>query len=165
MHCRDETKLIEEIVSDIQKKLQHMPAPSIDSKRIIGMKSRVEDIESLLFFGSTGVLIVGIWGLGGIGKSTTAEAVYHRNSHKFEGHCFFRNVMAESHKHGLVHVLQEILREVLENKDLNIGTKVLPPYIKRMLQRKKVLIVLDDVNSSLDLRDLLGEDGLFGQGS
>jgi len=165
MHCRDETKLIEEIVSDIQKKLQHMPAPSIDSKRIIGMKSRVEDIESLLSFGSTGVLIVGIWGLGGIGKSTTAEAVYHRNSHKFEGHCFFRNVMAESHKHGLVHVLQEILREVLENKDLNIGTKVLPPYIKRMLQRKKVLIVLDDVNSSLDLRDLLGEDGLFGQGS
>eukprot|EP00258_Populus_trichocarpa_P039684 XP_024455703.1 disease resistance protein TAO1 isoform X2 [Populus trichocarpa] len=162
---RDETKLIEEIVSDIQKKLQHMPAPSIDSKRIIGMKSRVEDIESLLSFGSTGVLIVGIWGLGGIGKSTTAEAVYHRNSHKFEGHCFFRNVMAESHKHGLVHVLQEILREVLENKDLNIGTKVLPPYIKRMLQRKKVLIVLDDVNSSLDLRDLLGEDGLFGQGS
>jgi hypothetical protein len=34
-----------------------------------------------------------------------------------------------------------------------------------MLQRKKVLIVLNDVNSSLDLRDLLGEDGLFGQGS
>jgi len=58
-----------------------MPAPSIDSKRIIGMKSRVEDIESLLSFGSTGVIIVGIWGLGGIGKSTTAEAVYHRNSH------------------------------------------------------------------------------------
>jgi hypothetical protein len=34
-----------------------------------------------------------------------------------------------------------------------------------MLQRKKVLIVLDDVNDPQDLKYLVGEDGLFGQGS
>jgi hypothetical protein len=34
-----------------------------------------------------------------------------------------------------------------------------------MLQRKKVLIVLDDVNDPQHLKYLLGEDGLFGQGS
>ena len=48
---------------------------------------------------------------------------------------------------------------------MTIRTKVLPPAIKRMLQRKKVLIVLDDVNDPQDLKYLLGEDGLFGQGS
>ncbi|KAJ6928760.1 hypothetical protein NC652_012791 [Populus alba x Populus x berolinensis] len=127
MHCRDETKLIQEIVSDIQKKLNHELSLSFDSKRLVGMASRVEDIESLLSFGSTGVLIVGIWGMGGIGK--------------------------------------KILGEVLEKKDMTIRTKVLPPAIKRMLQRKKVLIVLDDVNDPQDLKYLVGEDGLFGQGS
>ena len=165
MHCRDEIKLIEEIVSDIQKKLHHEPSPSIDAERLVGMKSRVKDIDSLLSFGSTGVLIVGIWGMGGIGKSTTAEAVYHRNCSKFEGHCFFQNVREESQKHGIDHVRQEILGEVLEKKDMTIRTKVLPPAIKRMLQRKKVLIVLDDVNDPQVLKYLVGEDGLFGQGS
>jgi hypothetical protein len=165
MHCIDETKLIQEIVSDIQKKLNHELSPSFDSKRLVGMASRVEDIESLLSFGSTGVLIVGIWGMGGIGKSTTAETVYRRNCSKFEGHCCFQDVREESRKHGVDHVRQEILGMVLEKNDLKIHGKVLPPAIKRMLQRKKVLIVLDDVNDPQHLKYLVGEDGLFGQGS
>eukprot|EP00258_Populus_trichocarpa_P032111 XP_024448130.1 disease resistance protein TAO1 isoform X4 [Populus trichocarpa] len=162
---KDETKLIQEIVSDIQKKLNHELSPSFDSKRLVGMASRVEDIESLLSFGSTGVLIVGIWGMGGIGKSTTAETVYHRNRSKFEGHCFFQNVREESQKHGVNHVRQEILGMVLGKNDLKIHGKELPAAIKRMLQRKRVLIVLDDVNDPKDLKYLVGEDGLFGQGS
>ncbi|XP_011036965.1 PREDICTED: TMV resistance protein N-like [Populus euphratica] len=162
---KDEAKLIEEIVSDIQNKLLHAPSPPINSESPVGMKSRLKDIDSLLSLGSTGVLIVGIWGMGGIGKSTTAEAVYHRNCSKFEGHCFFQNVREESQKHGIDHVRQEILGEVLEKKDMTIRTKVLPLAIKRMLQRKKVLIVLDDVNDPQVLKYLLGEDGLFGQGS
>ena len=56
MHCRDETELIQEIVTDIQKKLNRELSPSFDSKRLVGMKSRVKDIESLLSFGPTGVL-------------------------------------------------------------------------------------------------------------
>uniref|UniRef100_A0A6N2KTI6 TIR domain-containing protein n=1 Tax=Salix viminalis TaxID=40686 RepID=A0A6N2KTI6_SALVM len=99
----------------------------------------------------------------GPGKSTTAEAVYNQNSHKFEGRCFFPNVREETKKHGIDHVRQEILREVLENKDIH--TTVLTPDIKRMLQRKKVLIVLDDVKDPQHLKYLVGEDGLFGQGS
>jgi hypothetical protein len=49
---------------------------------------------------------------GGIGKSTMAEAVYHRNYRQLEGHCFFRNVREETEKHGRAHVQQEILGEV-----------------------------------------------------
>jgi len=128
--------------------LNHELSFSFDSKRLVGMASRVEDIESLLSLGST-----------------TAEAVYHRNCSKFEGQSFFQNVREESQKHGIDHVRQKILGEVLEKKDMTIRTKVLPPAIKRMLQRKKVLIVLDDVNDPQDLKYLLGEDGLFGQGS
>eukprot|EP00258_Populus_trichocarpa_P032106 XP_024448125.1 disease resistance protein TAO1 isoform X3 [Populus trichocarpa] len=162
---KDETKLIQEIVSDIQKKLSHELSLSFEEEGLVGMESRVEDIESLLSFGSTGVLIVGIWGMGGIGKSTTADFVYRRNRSKFEGHCCFRNVREESRKHGVDHVRQKILGDVLEKKDMTIRTIVLPPDTKRMLQRKKVLIVLDDVNDPQDLKYLLGDDGLFGQGS
>jgi preprotein translocase subunit SecE len=85
--------------------LHHAPSPSIDSERLVWVQSRVKNIESLLSFGSTIVLIVVIWGMaGGIGKSTMAEAVYHRNYRQLEGHCFFRNVREETEKHGRAHV-------------------------------------------------------------
>jgi hypothetical protein len=34
MHCRDETKLIQEIVSDIQKKLSHELSLSLDAEGV-----------------------------------------------------------------------------------------------------------------------------------
>ncbi|XP_034674528.1 disease resistance protein RPV1-like [Vitis riparia] len=86
---KPEAQLIEEIMVDISKDLKCVP--STDTQLLVGVNSCIRELESLLCLESTDVLMVGIWGMGGIGKTTLARAIYEKNSDKFEGCCFLAN--------------------------------------------------------------------------
>lgn len=72
---RPDAKLVKEITADILEKLEKMSPAISDSDGLIGLKSRVERVKSLLAIGLPDDRIVGIWGMGGIGKSTIAGEV------------------------------------------------------------------------------------------
>ncbi|KAJ4835794.1 hypothetical protein Tsubulata_029227 [Turnera subulata] len=61
----------------------------------------------------------------------------------------------------------ELLSQLLEIPNLNVGTpKMLSSAMSRRLKRRKVLIVIDDVNSFLQLEHVIGDSNhLFGPGS
>jgi len=60
----------------------------------------------ILGFGSE-VNMVGIYGIGGIGKTIISCAVYNKTSDQFEGLCFFVDSREKAIKNGLLQ-LQEL---------------------------------------------------------
>ncbi|KAG4941238.1 hypothetical protein JHK87_045109 [Glycine soja] len=109
--------------------------------------------------------MIGIHGMGGIGKSTLARAVCNELiiAEKFVGLCFLANVRENSNK--LEH-LQEKPLEILGEKNISLtckqqGISIIP----FRLTGKKVLLILDDADKRERLQAIAGRLGGFGPGS
>ncbi|KAJ9676135.1 hypothetical protein PVL29_024908 [Vitis rotundifolia] len=155
-----EPMLIQEIVTDILNRLFHIS--SCDAKNLVGINSSLQEMELLLCLESREVRMVGIWGMAGIGKTTLAKAIYQHISGHFEACSFLENVGDDLEKRGFLGLEEKFLSQLLEDRNLNIQGL---SSIKARLHFKKVLIVIDDVNSSKVLEVLVGNHDWFGQGS
>ncbi|KAL6327245.1 hypothetical protein AAG906_016672 [Vitis piasezkii] len=69
---------------------------------------------------SNDVRMIGIYGLGGIGKTTIAKVVYNNISHQFESRIFLENVRERSNDYSsLLKLQQELLNGVMREKIKN----------------------------------------------
>ncbi|CAL9020187.1 unnamed protein product [Prunus brigantina] len=160
-----ERKLIENIVERVWMKV-HRRFKLLDSRELVGMKFIREHIDLLLAHPTDDVRFMGIWGMGGIGKTTIAQLVYDSISTLFEVSSFLANVREVSQRGNLVDLQRQLLSPILKDQitqvwDEQWGTSV----IKNCLYNKKVLLILDDVSESSQLEKLAGEKDWFGKGS
>ncbi|CAL9006582.1 unnamed protein product [Prunus brigantina] len=141
-----ESKFINKIVQVIGEKLRRRPlsVPHI----MIGMDSRVNELNLWLQDGSDDVGILVIYGMSGIGKTTIAKSVYNSNFGRFEGSSFLENIKEVSQQpNGLVQIQTQLLSNILNGRKMRISNVSEGlTEIEDAISSKRVLLVLDDVD-------------------
>ncbi|KAL6131372.1 hypothetical protein ACLB2K_069748 [Fragaria x ananassa] len=161
---RYETKLINEIIKELWTKVHPTFSVFYSSEELVGMENKLEDIDVLLDREANDVRFIGIWGMGGVGKTTLARMVYEKISHQFEVCIFLANVRAVSATatDGLVRLQKQLLSQIMKEKvqvwDVYYGMT----RIKECVCNKAVLLVLDDVDQVEQLETLVREKDWFG---
>uniref|UniRef100_A0A7N2MEN3 NB-ARC domain-containing protein n=1 Tax=Quercus lobata TaxID=97700 RepID=A0A7N2MEN3_QUELO len=110
--------------------------------------------------------MIGIYGTGGIGKTTIARVVYDSFSSQFEASSFLHDVRETYERQGLVYLQKKLLSDILMERNIIVKSKYAGvQLIKHSLCNKKVLLVFDDVGDWDQLWSLVGERGRYGPGS
>jgi hypothetical protein len=127
----------------------------------------VDGLNSWLQDGSDDVGVAGIYGMGGIGKTTIAKAAYNLNLDRFQGSSFLADIRATSEQpNGLVRLQRKLLSDIQKGKPKKIcSVDEGISKIKHAICCKRVLIVLDDVNDSDQFNAIFGMREWFHPGS
>ncbi|KAL6311220.1 hypothetical protein AAG906_000517 [Vitis piasezkii] len=132
LHNQYESQLIKEIITDILRRL-NCELLQVDYDTV-GMEFRLKKLLSLINLKLDKVLMIGINGISGIGKTTIAKAIYNKISYHFQSTIFLTNVGENSRGH---HLNLPQFQQLLD--DASIGT-----YGRT--KNKRVLLVVDDVD-------------------
>ncbi|KAF7849238.1 hypothetical protein BT93_L1055 [Corymbia citriodora subsp. variegata] len=149
--------MVEEVSNLLQTRWTDLP------NHLVGIKDRMDDIMKLLDLEAFDVRFIVIHGMGGIGKTTLAEAVFRQISPQFQGHCCF---LEDVRTHDIINLQKKLLSDVLNLSCTNLSfIDEWDGVIKTRFRSKKVLIVLDDINNRNQIMRLAGEASWFGGGS
>ncbi|XP_075671027.1 uncharacterized protein LOC142640686 isoform X3 [Castanea sativa] len=168
VHCYPEYELIQQIVELVAStKLDW--SPLFVAKYPIGINSHVKTIKLLLDIESNDVRMMGIYGPGGIGKTTIAKAVYNALFYHFEGgNIFLENVREKSSTvDGIIKLQEELLFGILDKEvQFRVGSVSKGiDMIKESLPGKRILLILDDVDKMSQIEIFFGDCDLFAPGS
>lgn len=161
--CRNESIHIMNIVQHVTRLLDKL----FVADHPVGLEVRMQEVIQLLNNKPVEhAILVGIYGMGGVGKTTLAKAIYNQMGCSFEATSFLSNAGPNWKHDDLVSLQQKLLSDICKTKEIKIDTI---ESGKRILQerlcQKRIFLVLDDVCDLEQLYALCGRIIWFGQGS
>ncbi|GAU30759.1 hypothetical protein TSUD_354840 [Trifolium subterraneum] len=163
---RNEAELTKKLTGDILTKLD-ISLLSI-TKYPIGLISRVQKVTNFINDQSSNVCMIGIWGMGGSGKTTMAKAIYNKIHRRFGGRTTFIESIREvcdNNSKGIIHLQQQLLSDLLKIKQKIHSIASGITKIETRLRGQKAFVILDDVTKADQLENLCANPELFGSGS
>ncbi|KAG4159307.1 hypothetical protein ERO13_D02G167900v2 [Gossypium hirsutum] len=157
---RDERELIRVLLREV---LQHVKNTPLEvATCAVGLDTRVTELINLLGVKSSGIKVVGLHGIGGIGKTTLAKAVFNKILVHFDHHSFISNVRELSKRgDGLVSLQKKLIGDLgptgnfhLPADEVDANASRIRKIINENFNEKRVLIVLDDVDQENQLNAL-----------
>ncbi|XP_039165764.1 disease resistance protein RUN1-like [Eucalyptus grandis] len=149
--------VVEKVLEELRIKQKSVP------KHLVGHDDRVKDLIELLDVKQFDVRLIEIYGMGGTGKTTIAKVVFNKLCSHFGKCCsFLENIRERSIKEGIVHLQKKLLsdiggsRSIEKIEDSEEGMR----RIGATLSNKKVLVVLDDVDEKVPIKNLIGNSKL-----
>ncbi|XP_058743684.1 disease resistance protein RUN1-like isoform X2 [Vicia villosa] len=160
----NESSVVKEVVGQVLKKLDKKCLPIPDFP--VGLESRAEQLIRFLRQNTREVCLVGIWGMGGIGKSTIAKVIYNNLCYEFEDRSFLANIREVWEKdRGQKDLQEQLLSDILTRKIKVRSVELGKAMINERLSTKRALVVLDDVSTLEQLKALCGNRNGIGSGS
>ncbi|KAJ7953725.1 TIR-NBS-LRR disease resistance protein [Quillaja saponaria] len=143
---REEATLVRFLVKRVLRELSNIPVAM--AAYTVGLEKRVEEVIQLLDLKSNGVKVLGLYGMGGVGKTTLAKALFNRIVGHFGRRKFLSDIRKISSKNdGLVSLKDELKDDFSP------------------VNENRVLLVLDDVDDVKQLDTLIGRRELLYEGS